>query len=157
MTALRVGRDGHVLRVTLARAERSNALDAALIDELTGASVDVGDARAVALRGAGPSFSAGADVGWMRSSIDLSHDQNVADALRLRTMLDTINGCPLPVLAAVQGHALGGAPGDPRRRPRGGKSGEATRPYSPLGCGDGTTDRPTPHGGRGTGTPPRVP
>lgn len=111
MSALRVERDGHVLRVTLARAERRNAFDAALIDELAGAFADVGDARVVVLTGEGPSFSAGADVEWMRSSVELSFDENVADALRLRAMLTAIDDCPAPVVAAVQGHALGGGCG----------------------------------------------
>src|SRR3954467_1445054 len=95
----------------MARPERRNAFDAALIDELSAAFADVGDARAVVLSGDGPSFSAGADVEWMRSSVDLSHDANVADALRLRAMLDAIDGCPAPVVARVQGHALGGGCG----------------------------------------------
>ena len=55
------------------------------------------------LTGDGPSFSAGADVEWMRSSVDLSFEENVADALRLRAMLDAIDGCPAPVVARVQG------------------------------------------------------
>ena len=63
------------------------------------------------LSGDGPSFSAGADVEWMRSSVELSYDENVADALRLRAMLDAIDGCPAPVVARVQGHALGGGVG----------------------------------------------
>ena len=111
MSALRVEREGPLLRVALARPERRNAFDAALIAELTAAFADVGDARAVVLSGDGPSFSAGADVEWMRSSIDLSFDENVADALRLRAMLDAIDGCPAPVVARVQGHALGGGCG----------------------------------------------
>ena len=111
MSALRSERDGPVLRVTLARPERRNAFDAALIDELAAAFADVGDARAVVLAGDGASFSAGADVEWMRSSVDLSYDENVADALRLRAMLDAIDSCPAPVVARVQGHALGGGCG----------------------------------------------
>jgi methylglutaconyl-CoA hydratase len=111
MSALRVERDGPVYRVTLARPERRNAFDAALIEELTGAFADIADARAVLLTGDGPSFSAGADVDWMRSSADLSYDENVADALRLRAMLEAIDGCPAPVVAGVQGHALGGGCG----------------------------------------------
>ena len=51
-----------MLRVTLARPERRNAFDAALIAELTGAFASAGEARAVVLGGDGPSFSAGADV-----------------------------------------------------------------------------------------------
>jgi methylglutaconyl-CoA hydratase len=111
MTALRAERDGPLLRITMARPDRRNAFDAELIAELTVAFTDVGDARAVVLAGDGPSFSAGADVEWMRSSVSLSYDENVADALRLRAMLDAIDGCPAPVVAAVHGHALGGGAG----------------------------------------------
>jgi methylglutaconyl-CoA hydratase len=111
MTALRIERDHSVLHVVMARPERRNAFDAALIADLTGAFANVGDARVVLLSGDGPSFSAGADVEWMRSSVELSHDENVADALRLRAMLDAIDGCPAPVVARVQGHALGGGCG----------------------------------------------
>ena len=111
MTALRIEREAEVLRVAMARPERRNAFDAALIDELAAAFADVGDVRAVVLSGDGPSFSAGADVEWMRSSVDLSFDENVADALRLRSMLDAIDSCPAPVVGRVQGHALGGGCG----------------------------------------------
>jgi methylglutaconyl-CoA hydratase len=109
--ALRVERDGDVLRVTLARPERRNAFDAELIGALAEAFVDVGRARAVVLAGEGPSFSAGADVEWMRSSVDLSFDENVADAMALRRMLEAVDSCPAPVVARVQGHALGGGCG----------------------------------------------
>jgi methylglutaconyl-CoA hydratase len=111
VTALRIDTAGLVLRIAMARPERRNAFDAALIGELAAAFADVGDARAVLLTGDGPSFSAGADVEWMRSSVDLSHEENVADALRLRAMLEAIDGCPAPVVARVQGHALGGGCG----------------------------------------------
>ena len=111
MDSLRRDWDGDVLRITLARPERRNAFDAALIADLAGAFVDVGRARAVVLAGEGPSFSAGADVDWMRSSAELSYDENVADALALRRMLEAIDACPAPVIARVQGHALGGGAG----------------------------------------------
>ena len=112
MSAVRIERDGARLRIAMARPERRNAFDAALIDELTSAFAGVGsDVRAVLLTGDGPSFSAGADVEWMRSSVDLSLEENVADALRLRAMLDAIDGCAAPVVALVQGHALGGGCG----------------------------------------------
>jgi methylglutaconyl-CoA hydratase len=110
-SALRIERDGPVLRVTMRKPERRNAFDAALIEELTSAFADVGDVRAVLLSGEGASFSAGADVDWMRSSVDLSFEDNVADALRLRAMLETIDSCAAPVVARVQGHALGGGCG----------------------------------------------
>src|SRR3954451_2630899 len=112
MNALRVEQNGDLLRVTMARPDRRNAFDAELISELTEAFGDVGDdVIAVILAGEGKSFSAGADVDWMRSSIELSYEENIADARRLRMMLETIDACPAPVLARVQGHALGGGCG----------------------------------------------
>ena len=111
MSALKVERDGQVLRVTLARPERRNAFDAALIAELHDAFRDVGDARAVVLSGEGPSFCAGADVEWQRASIDLGYEENVEDAMRLYRMLEAIDACPAPVVCVVHGHALGGGSG----------------------------------------------
>jgi methylglutaconyl-CoA hydratase len=111
MGALRIERDGELLRVTLARPETRNAFDADLIAELAEAFVDVGKARAVLLAGDGPSFCAGADIEWMRTSADLDYDANVADANALRGMLEAIDRCPAPVVARVQGHALGGGAG----------------------------------------------
>jgi len=111
VSALRIERDGHVLRVTLAKPERRNAFDAALIAELTEAFADVGDARAIVLAGDGPSFCAGADVDWQRSSIDLSYEENVEDAMRLYRMCEAIDAAPAPIVARVQGYALGGGSG----------------------------------------------
>jgi methylglutaconyl-CoA hydratase len=111
MGALRIERDGGVLRVTLSRPETRNAFDAGLIANLAEAFVDVGKARAVLLSGEGPSFCAGADVEWMRSSVDLDFEANVADANALRAMLEAVDRCPAPVVVRVQGHALGGGAG----------------------------------------------
>jgi methylglutaconyl-CoA hydratase len=111
VSALRIEREGAVLRITLARPDQRNAFDAALIAELRAAFESVGDARVVLLGGDGPSFCAGADVEWMRSSVELDYDANVADANALRRMLAGIDACPAPVVARVQGHALGGGVG----------------------------------------------
>jgi methylglutaconyl-CoA hydratase len=111
VSALRIERDGPVLRVMLARPERRNAFDAALIAELTEAFRDVLDARMVVLAGEGESFCAGADVDWQRSSIDLSYEENVEDAMRLYRMCEAIDQCPAPVVAQVHGYALGGGSG----------------------------------------------
>jgi methylglutaconyl-CoA hydratase len=100
-----------VLRITLARPEVRNAFDAALIAELSEAFVDVGRARVVVLGGDGQSFSAGADVEWMRASVELDYEANVRDANALRQMLEAIDRCPAPVVCRVQGHALGGGCG----------------------------------------------
>jgi methylglutaconyl-CoA hydratase len=108
---LRIEREERILRITLARPERRNAFDASLIAELREAFTDVGDAGAVVLAGEGQSFCAGADVEWQRSSIDLSFEENVADAHRLYRMCETIDRCPAPVVARIQGYALGGGSG----------------------------------------------
>lgn len=111
MAGLRVERDGPILRVTLARPERRNAFDAELIGELREAFTEVGDARVVLLAGEGESFCAGADIEWQRSAIDLSFDDNVEDAMRLFAMMKAIDDCPAPVVARIQGYALGGGSG----------------------------------------------
>ena len=71
----------------------------------------MGTCRAVVLAGEGPSFCAGADVEWMRASADLDVEANVADANAMRRMFEAIDACPAPVVALVQGHALGGGIG----------------------------------------------
>jgi methylglutaconyl-CoA hydratase len=111
VASLVVDRDDSVLRVTLARPDRRNAFDAALIGDLAEAFVDVGKSRVVVLAGEGASFCAGADVDWMRSSVGLSFEENVADANAMRRMFEAIDRCPAPVVARVHGHALGGGAG----------------------------------------------
>lgn len=104
-------RDGHLARIALARPERRNALDDALIDELTAAMGEVGDARAVVLTGEGPSFCAGADLDWMRSGVDLDEAANLDAARRLSGLFAAVDACPAPVVAAVHGHAIAGGAG----------------------------------------------
>ena len=111
MAGLRVERDGPILRVTLAKPDRRNAFDAELIAELHEAVRDVGAARVVLLSGEGESFCAGADIEWQRSAIDLSFDENVEDAMRLFAMMQAIDGSQAPVVARIQGYALGGGSG----------------------------------------------
>jgi methylglutaconyl-CoA hydratase len=111
VSALRIERDGEVLRVTLSRPERRNAFDGTLIAELTEAFAEVGDSRAVVLAGEGQSFCAGADVEWHRSSIDLSYAQNVEDYRRLYRMLQAVYRCAAPVVGRIHGYALGGGSG----------------------------------------------
>ena len=111
MSVVRVERDGAVLRVTLARPERRNAFDAAVIAELGAAFSHVGDARVVVLAGDGQSFCAGADVEWQRSSIELTYEESVEDYRRFWRMLNAIWRCPAPVVGRIQGYALGGGSG----------------------------------------------
>jgi len=111
MTATVTRRDGDVLHVTLTRPETRNAFDDDTAGELTAAFAGVGDARVVVVRGEGASFSAGADIEWMRRTGTLSYDENLESAARMRTMFEAIDGCPAPVVVAAHGHALGGGAG----------------------------------------------
>ena len=104
---LRAERDGELLRITLARPDRRNALDAELIAALTAAFSDVGDARAVVLAGEGDSFCAGADVEWMRAAAALSYEENVADSTRLRRMYEALDRCPGRRSVLGERHGLG--------------------------------------------------
>lgn len=110
-TRIRVERDGPILHVALARPDRRNALDGDLIDELLGAFADIGDARVVVLAGDGPSFCAGADIAWQQAATTLAPDENLTDYLRLSRALETVDACAAPVVARVQGHALGAGAG----------------------------------------------
>jgi methylglutaconyl-CoA hydratase len=109
--------EGQVSRVTLSRPEVHNAFNAQLIAELRSAfeeiqaQAEAGDVRAVVLAGAGKSFSAGADVNWMRESLSFTGEENRADARRMAEVLDMINSCPVPVIGRVHGAALGGGAG----------------------------------------------
>src|SRR4029077_8471792 len=67
--------------------------------------------RAVVLAGDGPSFCAGADLAWMRAAIALDTEGNEQDAMTMADMFETIDICPVPVIARVHGAALGGGMG----------------------------------------------
>ncbi len=101
-------------RLTLNRPERHNAFNAELIAALTEAFTRLGQApevRAIVLAGAGKSFSAGADLDWMRAAANWSAVENAADAMRLSDMLAAINACPRPVIVVAHGHVTGGGVG----------------------------------------------
>ena len=112
----RAGAGGVVAHVVLDRPDVHNAFDAGMIDALRQAFARLSNEspsalRVVVLRGEGASFCAGADVAWMRASAGLTREQNEADAMALSAMLDAIDRCPAPVIARVQGVALGGGMG----------------------------------------------
>jgi len=104
----------NVATVTLNRADIHNAFNAELIAELTDTFTQLNDdkqIRVVVLTGAGKSFSAGADLNWMRAMADASEAENRADSLRLAAMFRAINEVNKPVIAKVNGHAFGGGVG----------------------------------------------
>lgn len=111
---LRVERRGQAAYVTLNRPDVHNAFSEVLIAELSqafnGLSAD-DSVRAVVLQGAGRSFCAGADLNWMRASLEFTHEQNVADALKMADMFRAIDQCRHPVIGRIHGAALGGGAG----------------------------------------------
>jgi methylglutaconyl-CoA hydratase len=112
---LRVERDDRgVVTVTLDRPDVRNAFNAELIRRLRDTFESLaGDdgARVVVLTGSGRVFSAGADLHWMRGMVDNSYEENLADSRYFEGMLRAIHDCPHPVVARVNGHALGGGTG----------------------------------------------
>jgi len=111
---LEIARHGKVATVWMNRPERHNAFNAQLIAELTHAfEVLAADAsvRAVVLAGRGKSFSAGADLAWMKVLGEAGFDDNLDDARKLATMLRRLAEMPQPTLARVHGAALGGGMG----------------------------------------------
>ncbi len=107
-------REGPVARVRLARPEVHNAFDAALVTGLAAAldrlAADAG-VRVVVLEGAGASFSAGADLNWMRDMAGASEAANRDDALALARLMRTLDELPRPTIASVHGSAFGGGVG----------------------------------------------
>lgn len=103
-----------VRRIALNRPEVHNAFDDVLIAELTAAIDEAGrdeNVRAVVLTGEGESFSAGADLNWMRSMAQASEQQNRDDSTRLARLMRRLQFCPKPTIARVNGAAFGGGVG----------------------------------------------
>jgi methylglutaconyl-CoA hydratase len=112
----RSGPGNSVARVTLNRPDVHNAFNATLIAELRQAFTVLAreserELRVVVLAGEGPSFCAGADVDWMRAAMALDTEANEQDAMAMADMFETIDTCPVAVVARVQGVALGGGMG----------------------------------------------
>jgi methylglutaconyl-CoA hydratase len=103
-----------VVFVTINRPEKKNAFDAATIAALYEAFETLHGAdkvRVVFIRGAGGTFSAGADLNWMRSAADWSESDNRDDAMGLAKMLKALHDVPALTVALVEGAAMGGGAG----------------------------------------------
>lgn len=114
MEMIRCTSEGAVARVTLVRADMHNAFNAQMVAELTQVFRKIGesrDIRLVLLDAEGASFSAGADLNWMAEMKQATAEENRADSLRMAEMFETINHLPQPLIAVVQGAALGGGVG----------------------------------------------
>ena len=103
-----------IATVTLNNPDKHNAFDDHMIAELTLAFSSVANnnnVRAMLLTSNGKSFSAGADLNWMKRMANYSYDENLLDARALAEMLKTLNFMPKPTIARVQGATYGGAVG----------------------------------------------
>lgn len=103
-----------VATLTLNRPDKHNALNAAMIAELTTAAAEIAadtSIRAVILTGAGASFCAGGDLGWMREQQTASRAGRITEATKLAQMLKALNELPKPLVGRVQGQAFGGGMG----------------------------------------------
>jgi methylglutaconyl-CoA hydratase len=106
--------EGPVATVALARLEAHNALNAALIGEVTRCFEELAEdegVRVVVLTGEGPTFCAGADIAYMRDTADSSYEENLEEARRLADMFLAVDELPKPVVARVRGAAIGGGGG----------------------------------------------
>jgi methylglutaconyl-CoA hydratase len=111
---LEIELDGPVATIWMNRPELHNAFDENLIAELTAACIALDeddDVRVVVLAGRGKSFSAGADLNWMKRAANNGIDENLDDARALARMLRTMAEMGKPTIARVQGAALGGGMG----------------------------------------------
>lgn len=103
-----------ITTVTLNRPQIHNAFNEAMIAELTEVfqafSFDP-QTRIVILTGAGESFCAGADLNWMKRMVDYSHEENLEDSQKLHRMLHAVYCCSKPVIAKINGSAIGGGTG----------------------------------------------
>ena len=103
-----------VATLTLNRPDKHNAMSPQMMDDLTAAAAQLGGddtVRVVVLTGAGKSFCAGGDLGWMRAQAEMDPDTRAAEAGKLATMLGALNTLPKPLIGRVQGNAFGGGVG----------------------------------------------
>ena len=114
LETIEVVRKGPVIHVRLNRPEVRNAFNGTLIDEIHTVfrQIDLdGDGRVVVLSGNGKSFSAGADLGWMKDQAALDEAANESGATHMAGAFLAIARCHKPVVAKIHGHALGGGSG----------------------------------------------
>lgn len=114
MSSLQMHREDGIVTLTLNRPEVHNAFDDHLVCGLTDQLNRLGDdpeCRVLVLTGQGASFSAGADLNWMRGMLGASEKANEHDALQLARLLRTLNYLPIPTVARVNGAAIGGGLG----------------------------------------------
>lgn len=111
---IQVGQRGSVLTVVLDRPEQHNAMTPQMIAELTAVFQSIpqqDDVRVLVLTGNGRSFCAGADLSFMRAAAEYDFNDNVRDGEAIFDLMRTLDELPLPVVARVNGAAIGGGLG----------------------------------------------
>jgi len=111
---IEIKREKDIVTVFLNRPEVHNAMNEKLMKELTSCFKELSNdnnTRIIILTGNGKSFSAGADLNWMKSMAQYSKEENIKDSRLLLDLYETIYNCPKPVIGRINGHAFGGGIG----------------------------------------------
>jgi methylglutaconyl-CoA hydratase len=111
---LEINRENEVITVSLNRPEVHNAMNEELMDDLTKCFKLLNKdnkTRIIILTGKGKSFSAGADLNWMKSMAAYSMEENIKDSKKLLDLFETIYNCSKPIIGRINGHAFGGGIG----------------------------------------------
>ena len=110
---LETAQNNHCYEITLNKPEKHNAFDPQLIKKLTQVFKEASSSncRSVLLSGNGKSFSAGADLEWMKSMASASEQDNKVDSEKLFEMFEAGAICTKPVIGKVQGNVMGGGLG----------------------------------------------
>ena len=111
---LEIQRQNDITTITLNRPELHNAMNEKLMKELTSCFKKLNkdnSTRIIVLTGKGKSFSAGADLNWMKSMANYSREENIQDSKLLSDLYETIYNSPKPIIGYINGHAFGGGIG----------------------------------------------
>jgi methylglutaconyl-CoA hydratase len=103
-----------ITTIILNRPELHNAMNEKLMKELTSCFRKLNkdnQTRIIILKGKGKSFSAGADLNWMKSMVKYSKEENIKDSKLLSDLYETIYNSPKPIIGHINGHAFGGGVG----------------------------------------------
>ena len=111
---IELSKDKNVATVALNKPDVHNAMDETMMNELTSCFNELAtdeNVRIIIFTGNGKSFSAGADLNWMKSMANYSKEENIQDSRLLLDLYESIYNCPKPVIGKINGHAFGGGIG----------------------------------------------
>jgi methylglutaconyl-CoA hydratase len=114
LQTLTLSKENHVLRLTLARPKVKNAFNPEMIGELRAVFHELqndSESRVLILQGEGGVFCSGGDLNWMQATLDFTPKENIRDAENLYSLFESMDACPIPIVAGIEGFALGGGVG----------------------------------------------